>query len=113
VLGAAPVDEHGFRLYPRRRRRAPPELCPGRGAADRAVAAGMLAGMRLPVLLRQPDVEYIGCPSCGQPATLSNSPGRRRREWTCPTCRAAGSTRIAGHPTRHRTTPSWTSLPSA
>ena len=37
--------------------------------------------------------------SCGQPAALTNSPRRRRREWACPTCRAAGTIRIAGHPT--------------
>ena len=61
--------------------------------------------MRVPVLLPHHDVEHIDCPSCGQPAVLSNSPRRRRREWTCPTCPAAGTIRIAGHPTRHRNTP--------
>ena len=69
--------------------------------------------MRVPVLLPHPDVEHIGCPSCGQPAALSNTPRRRRREWTCPTCRAAGTVRIAGHPTRQHTTPTRTPLPSA
>jgi len=88
-------------------------LCSGRGGAGWPAAAGMLAGMRVPVLLPHPDVEQIGCPCCGQPAALSNSPRRRRREWTCPTCRAAGTIRIAGHPTRERSTSSWTPLPSA
>ena len=72
--------------------------------------------MRVPVLLPHHDIEHIGCPGCGQPAALSNSPRRRRREWTCPTCQAAGTIRIAGYPTRHarrRRIPTGSPLPSA
>ena len=35
-----------------------------------------------PGLLPHHDVDPAGCPSCGQPAALSNSPRRRRREWS-------------------------------
>ena len=72
--------------------------------------------MRVAVLLPHPDVDHIGCPHCGQPAALTNSPRRRRQECTCPTCRAAGTIRIAGHPTRPAHQPSIltrTPLPSA
>ena len=85
----------------------------GRGAAATRAGVGRLAGMRVAVLLPHPDVDHISCPHCGQPADLSNVLGRRRREWACPTCRAAGTIRIAGHPTPPRATPTRAPLNSA
>ena len=90
---------------------AAPPAGTGRGAAHHAAAAGGLAVMRVLVLLPHHDVEEIGCPRCSRPPFRTRR--RRRREWTCPSCRAAGTIRVAGHPTRRHIGPTRTPLPSA
>jgi hypothetical protein len=92
VLGAVPIDAYRWRAPPAAPPPTPARMTP---APARHVPCG--AG---PVDTRD--------------NAITDSPRRRRREWTCPTCRAAGTIRLAGHPTRHRTTPATrTPLPSA
>ena len=73
----------------------------------------MLTPVRVTVLLPHHDDEHIGCPCCGEPAALSRSPLRRRREWTCSTCGTTGALRIAGGPAPRRRTPTRTPFDTA
>ena len=84
-----------------------------RGSARVAGRDGMLTPVRVTVLLPHHDDEHIACPCCGEPAALSCSPLRRRREWTCPACGATGAIRIAGRPAPRRRPPTRTPVDTA